>query len=274
MTHMWKKMTVLMGTLLTGATLLQAQVVKIDALQGNGRLTATVPPNSVYSVEWSNSLESPQWHDNWSQLRGVASSNGVVDVSVPMFYRLSCSTNGWFVNVPIGRTFTYSVSNALGQTWSEVITVVSDTYIPSLGHSYRVLAVNPVWSGTIPSGAPASAQLILLRPTANDASIISDSLDSEIPYWKNAGAGSNWTYVNAGDTNAVDVAAIENVTVGAGSYTNCLKIHRQDLNPGASQNQWNEWIKPGFFMVKWEDYAITDTNAAPVVYELQSWSDQ
>ena len=48
-------------------------------------------------------------------------------------------------------------------------------------------------------------------------------------------------------------------------------LWKSGLNPG--DPDWEEWVKPGFFMVKWID-GVGGTNEAPVVYELQSWSDE
>jgi N-acetylneuraminic acid mutarotase len=39
------------------------------------------------------------------------------------------------------------------------------------------------------------------------------------------------------------------------------------------RQKWVEWWKPGFFMVKWTDLEMHDTNACPVTYELKSWRD-
>jgi hypothetical protein len=72
----------------------------------------------------------------------------------------------------------------------------------------------------------------------------------------------------------VKIAAIENVTVPAGTFTNCIKFHKTDLWSGNPNPTHDEWIAPGVGMVKWVDYD-TDTdaqNAIPVVYQLTSYS--
>jgi len=68
--------------------------------------------------------------------------------------------------------------------------------------------------------------------------------------------------------------AIETVDVPEGTFTDCIKIHKHGFDTTHPQTDWYEWIKPGFFMVKWFDYWIDETNAAPIVYELKSWSDE
>ena len=61
----------------------------IASLGHNGQLVCTdLQPGSTASVEWASSLLGP-WTNNWSGLESVTvSSNGVVQVSVPMFYRV------------------------------------------------------------------------------------------------------------------------------------------------------------------------------------------
>ena len=65
-----------------------AQIV-IQSLSQNGVLVCTnLQPGSVASVQWAASLAGP-WQSNWASLTGVAvGSNGVLAVSVPMFYRV------------------------------------------------------------------------------------------------------------------------------------------------------------------------------------------
>jgi hypothetical protein len=65
----------------------------------------------------------------------------------------------------------------------------------------------------------------------------------------------------------------ETVVVPAGTFLNCLKFKKSDLL-GSPETTWYEWIKPGFTLVRIEDYHVENPSAAPVVYELQSWSDK
>ena len=85
----------------------QAAASAITSFSGNGVLVCSnLVPGTVAVVEWASSLSGP-WQTNWVGLASVtADSNGVIQVSVPMFYRVRGSqvaTNmvwippGWFV---------------------------------------------------------------------------------------------------------------------------------------------------------------------------------
>ena len=75
--------------LLAGALPAAAQAPIIASLSQNGRLVCSnLAPASVASIEWASSLSGP-WHTNWSSLTEVpVASNGIISLSVPMFYRV------------------------------------------------------------------------------------------------------------------------------------------------------------------------------------------
>lgn len=61
----------------------------ISSLSQNGRLVSTnLQPGSTASVEWASSVQGP-WTNTWTGLESVlVDSNGIVQVNVPMFYRV------------------------------------------------------------------------------------------------------------------------------------------------------------------------------------------
>jgi formylglycine-generating enzyme required for sulfatase activity len=61
----------------------------ITSFSGNGVLVCSnLAPGSVATVEWASSLPGP-WTNNWAGLDAVTvNSNGMISVSVPMFYRV------------------------------------------------------------------------------------------------------------------------------------------------------------------------------------------
>jgi formylglycine-generating enzyme required for sulfatase activity len=67
----------------------QAQAPVITSFSGNGVLVCSnLAPGSVATVEWASSLSGP-WQTNWAGLDAVTvASNGMIQVSVPMFYRV------------------------------------------------------------------------------------------------------------------------------------------------------------------------------------------
>ncbi len=89
--------------LLAGIPSATAQLPLISAFSQNGLLTCTnLPGGSKVTVAWASSLAGP-WQTNWSGLTAIsASSNGTLQVSVPMFYRLLVvATNAAGNNSPV-----------------------------------------------------------------------------------------------------------------------------------------------------------------------------
>jgi hypothetical protein len=67
----------------------QAHAPVITSFSGNGVLVCSnLAPGGVATVEWASSLSGP-WQTNWAGLDVVTvASNGMIQVSVPMFYRV------------------------------------------------------------------------------------------------------------------------------------------------------------------------------------------
>jgi formylglycine-generating enzyme required for sulfatase activity len=65
------------------------QGMGISAFSNNGQLVATnLQPGTVAGIEWASTASGP-WLTNWAGLETVAvDTNGVVQVAVPMFYRV------------------------------------------------------------------------------------------------------------------------------------------------------------------------------------------
>src|SRR5271170_6342491 len=75
--------------LLAGVHQAAAQLPVITSFSQNGVLVCSnLSPYSVASVQWASSLSGP-WQSNWAGLGAVTvNSNGLIQVSVPMFYRV------------------------------------------------------------------------------------------------------------------------------------------------------------------------------------------
>ena len=111
------KTTIIAALIIACVAVLHAQEVHIDSLDGNGQLTVTAPSNSDFTVEWASSLiPTVEWKQSWSSLKNIPCTNGTMTVEVPMFYRVTCWTNGLFVRMPVGRTFIYSVTNDIDES--------------------------------------------------------------------------------------------------------------------------------------------------------------
>lgn len=260
------------GIVIACASVLQAQQVTIGSLDGNGQLTVSAPSNSDFTVEWASSLTpTPVWRNNWLDLQNIQCTNSTMTVDVPMFFRVTCWTNGMFLRTPAGRTFTYGVSNALDQVWTETLFFIAEAHFPAMSNDYQLVVVKQNWDGEMPTGANDEIASTYLRST-DTAMYLFDHLNgNEFLDWQKAPVGTTWTVdYGGGDSNTVEIVAIETVHVPAGTFTDCIKIQKRNQNEAI---EWHEWIKPGFFMVKWID-GVGGTNEAPVVYELQSWSDE
>lgn len=252
--------------LLSGAGV-SAEPVRIASYPGNGAISWQAPTSAVSTVEWASSLApTATWYRNWLPLIHRSSPGGTGSAPAPMFYRVSSWTNGLLVNLPVGRTYTYSVSNALGQAWTETVQVIGMASIMSATDNYAVIDVREHYTGDPPVGLPED-ELWVGRST--DRQVLGlGGVGSEFLIWQDAPIGTAWT-------NGNDVSTIvtnETVQVPAGTFTGCIRIRRIDTGESAPYNSLDEWIKPGLFMVKWVDY-FGDPTAVPVVYTLTSWTD-
>jgi hypothetical protein len=260
------------GLIIAFTTSLHAQEVVIDSLDGNGQLTVTAPSNSDFTVEWASSfIPSSGWQNNWLNLKDIPCTNGTMTIDVPMFYRVTCWTNGLFLRMPAGRTFVYSVSNALGQVWTENFSMVAEASFPSMSNNYQLIIITQDWEGEMPVGANDEAESGFIRSTDSAMYLFDHFTGNEIRDWQNAPTGTTWTVdYGYGDSNTAEIVAIETVVVPAGTFPGCIKIHKYDHNEDID---WYEWVKPGFFMVKWVDHFNNESTASPAVYELHSWKD-
>ena len=257
----------LVGVLLFAGVLVHGQEVRINAFTGNGAMTWQAPSNSDCTVEWASSLtSSTRWSRSWIDLLDLHCMGGVSTGSIPMFYRVSAWTNGLFMRMPVGRTLVFAVSNALGQTWAEEISSVGRLTIPAMTNDYMAISVSEHYQGGRPSGMMVDS-INYLR-SSDRAMYGFQSVGSEQMDWQDAPMGTTWT----NGTEVVTLEAKETVTVPAGTFTGCLKFTKTDTSI-PPPNTWREWVKPGFFMVKWMDSNTGNENDIPVVYQLESWWD-
>ena len=105
------------------------------------------------------------------------------------------------------------------------------------------------------------------RSTDNAVYILA-ALGSEYLGWRDDPIGTTWT-------NGTEVRMIETnetVTVPAGTFTGCLKFKNTETS-APPPNTWEEWVKPGFFMVKWVDHS-PDPRVSPIVGKLETYRDE
>lgn len=93
-----------------------------------------------------------------------------------------------------------------------------------------------------------------LRSTATQVYGFQSSDCSERLLWQDAQAGTSWSYADDdGLPIYVRIEAVdETVVVPAGTFYGCLKFR---LTKPAWNLDWAEWVQPGFFFLKMEDYS-------------------
>ena len=243
-----------------------AQPVQITSLSANGQLTMSAPVGSDFSVEWSPVLgAAAAWSDHWDFLTAVRSTNTPMKLNVPMFYRVSCYTNGLFLPMKPGSSLVFAVSNALGQTATQGVKLLGRCYVPEFTNHYGVLNQD---EARVAGGV--SGGTMLLRSDDRGVWLMSDPpRHLETQEFLRGTVGLAIT--NARNVR-IAIEAVETVTVPAGTFPNCVKFHKTDLSGNHPNPNWYEWMLPGLGMVKWVDYYVDPANAAPVVYLLQSYS--
>lgn len=94
-----------------------------------------------------------------------------------------------------------------------------------------------------------------IRSTATQLFGFQSSNCTEQLLWQNAPVGTSWSYDEIdGSTTYVTVEATnETVVVPAGTFEGCLKFRKTAPSWGGD---WVEWVQPGFFFIKMEDYSM------------------
>jgi hypothetical protein len=260
------RLTCLASVGILAAVRTPAQPVQITSLSANGQLTVSAPVGGDFSVEWSPTLGSgAAWSDRWDFLAAVHCTNAAMKLNVPMFYRVSCYTNGLLWPLKPGSSFVFTVTNALKETATQNVKVLGRCYVPEFTNDY---AVYNEADANVTGGD--SGRTMLVRSDDQCVWFIGD-LQTHFESQEFL-RGTVGTVITNAENVRIAIEAIETVTVPAGTFTNCLKQHNTQLNTSDPNPNWYLWISPGRGMVKWMDYYVDPTSAAPVVYQLQSYS--
>ena len=105
-----------------------AQTPVISSFSQNGQLVLLEPSGGgVATIEWASSLAGP-WRTNWVGLDAVtADSNGVIQVSVPMFYRVRATTNAPINHAPMAVDDNDSTSKNTNLVRATSVYLANDT---------------------------------------------------------------------------------------------------------------------------------------------------
>ncbi|MDA0578764.1 MAG: hypothetical protein O3B24_11785, partial [Verrucomicrobia bacterium] len=138
--------------------------VEIVAFQHNGRLVAAnLEAGSTATVEWASSLAGP-WTNTWESLGEVkVGADGLLDVSVPMFFRVR---GVGATTLPATTTSTPSTSSS-----TETVPVIppSDDYLeidPSTGPSTSSATPSTSSSPETAPVAPSSGDYLVIDLSA------------------------------------------------------------------------------------------------------------
>lgn len=253
-------------------TLVAEAQVQITSFGQNGQLSWSAPSNSVCTVEWVPSVSpGTNWQDHWAYLDGLVQTSGTRTVEVPMFYRVVCWTNGWLQPLPVGRVTLFDVSNRLSQSWNMSMHV-NVILTPSRWRdvSYVEYGSTPPWEGSVAETQGS------MQSTGDECVFLTEGERFGVPIWRTGTPGYSWTNVLtvSGDrTNICTIEAVEEVTVPAGAFK-CFRIHVVQSPATNPIPEWYDWVSQGYGLVKRSNYNISNTNAAPVVYQLRSWQDR
>ena len=124
----------------------------------------------------------------------------------------------------------------------------------------QLIVISDQWEGDKPSEADPDKNGFFFRSSGSEMHILDHINMKEHAVWRLADIGTVWTNNN----DEISITAYETISVPAGTFTGCIKFHKKEIG---TSYEWDEWVKPGFLMVKWIDGGTT-------VYELQSWCDE
>lgn len=167
-------------------------------------------------------------------------------------------------DMTVGNTWIMDAIDAAGNPWEEFIRITGTAVIPSTGKTYSLLEVSNV-------AQEPEISLHLVRSTPTEL-FTYNGFDHERLDFMDAPVGTTWVSEEPyGDIYECRIEAIETVTVPAGIFSDSIKTVKRCLNCQSPNTEWIEWIQPGFFMVKWIDYWIDQTENPPLIYELREF---
>jgi hypothetical protein len=200
-------------------------------------------------------------------VRKILCCLAVVSVFTLLFIHTDSDAAGMLWPLRVGETFTFDVTDSVGNTWEQKVGISGFAWISSNGKGYYVMEQSGY-------DCPGSYGMVLLRSTPKEVYAY-DGLGIEYVGLQNAPVGTTWTYEKqqgCGFTEVIQktILAIETVQVPAGTFDNCLKFRHWCVNCDPSILFTDEWIKPGFGMVKQIDYAGGQN--PPREFVLKSWT--
>ncbi|VGO21119.1 hypothetical protein [Pontiella sulfatireligans] len=256
--------------MLAGTT--NAQQVQIDSLDSNGELTWTAPSGSVCSVEWTDDLvPSADWRQDWGELKNISCTNDTQTAQVPMFFRVTCWTNGLFWNVETGNRATLSATNAFGQCWTQNVEVVGTLEVPALPYnSYLLSKTENIYDELNPPVDISGNSLVRYRRSTDTAVLEVADFEREYIIYTNAPIGTTWAYEDYnGNTWSATIETNETISVPAGTFS-CQR-YRKTLVGSMHPKPWIDiWFEPKGGVRKVHFYLLSNPAAAPSVYELLS----
>jgi len=257
-----KHLSLIALSVLMPAASSRAQDLQITSFGDNGLLSWTNTfSNGVYSVEWTGALTTNvTWQQGWLPLENLTPTSETTTVTVPMFYRVRCLTNGVFFPMPLGHRMSFTVTNAVSSTWTQQIHSIGVLSVPSQSNQYAFASVS----------SPSETSAYFFRST-DQACFITPNGDNEQLRWTNAPVGTTFTFRDkAGVETSTILSTSATVAVPAGTFDNCLVFSNRCPNCSDAHPYWIEYVKPGMGLVYWLNWGVDNP---PDVYQLQSVTD-
>jgi len=227
------------GGILCGSAV--AQDIEITSISNGGRLTLAAPSGSVSTVEWTGNLSGAvDWRRDWTDQRYIVSTSGTTAVDIPMFFRITTWTNGLLAPMSSSGTSIWSVSNHLGETWTEETTVLGLFAMTSLSNEYVYASASRRNYTSRTYTRSTDREVFNLE--------IGDTNYTETVMNRIAEPGTVWTNYRLNWTERVAIIANETITVPAGTF-DCIRHHTEILPP--QTGEWTTWVSPGHGTVKW-----------------------
>lgn len=79
-------------TLICCPLLSGAEDLKIDSFSGGQIVWSNTVPDAVYQIEWRAALTRGDWSNRTDSLRNITSTNSLIQIDVPQFYRVTATS--------------------------------------------------------------------------------------------------------------------------------------------------------------------------------------
>jgi formylglycine-generating enzyme required for sulfatase activity len=274
-----------------------AQLPIITSFSQNGVLVCSnLAPASVASVQWASSLSGP-WQSDWAGLTNLTvGSNGIIQVSVPMFFRVVSTPPPGLALIPAGAFTMGDTLDGESDAMPTVSVTLSDFYVDinlvtysqwqsvynwatTAGYSFDntglgKMADHPVqtvdWYDVVKWCNARSQQAGLTPVYYADAGLTQVYMNGDsTPYVKWTASGfrlpteAEWEKASRGGVSGARFPFVGNIRGGVANYFGCTSCSSYDLGPDGYSAYVDKSVTPytspvGFFSAYYNGYGLYD----------------